>query len=191
MSPSLSVVLGVGLLFSPLWLLHGPDARLAAFDQKEWPRGRNLMLVFLDAARAALGAWLLASGMPDLPHMANAPVWAPELALAGVVGVALTIQTLAWRDEDHVQAPVVFLGGLAAVLFDPVVAVLVLPLAVGAALALRAWSGVFLAASLGAVGIGWMLNAQSWGRVIFVGAVLGCPVLVSILAGRHMAWPRK
>jgi hypothetical protein len=191
MSPPFLVVLGVGLLLVPVWRLRAPDGRLAAFDQREWPTGRNLALVLLDMARAAGGAWVLSLGMPELPHFAHHSEWVWQAALALVVGLGLVVQTFVWHDEDHVQAPVAFLAGVAAVLVDPVVLLLVGPLAAGVALALRAWSGVFMTATVGTILIGWLLNAQSWSRVVFVGAVMIFPVVVSVLAGRHMGWPRK
>lgn len=191
MDSSFLVVVGVGLFCVPVWRLHAPDGRLAAFDQREWPNGRNLGLCALDAARAMGGAWLLETGLPGLPHFVNHGEWVWQLALALAVGLGLIVQTFSWTDDDHVQAPVVFLGAVAVVLVDPVVVMLVAALSIGAALALRAWSGLFLAASLGTVVLGWLLNSQSWPRVIFVGAVFFLPVVLSILAGRHMGWPRK
>jgi hypothetical protein len=191
MDSSFIVAVGVGLFCVPVWRLHAPDGRLAAFDQREWPSGRNLALVVLDAVRAAGGASLLNWGLPELPHFANHGEWVWQLVLALLVGLGLAIQTFAWTDEDHVQAPIVFLAGVGAVLVDPVVAMLVATLAIGAALALRAWSGFFLAAALGTVLIGWLLNEQTWPRVIFIGAVMVVPVVLSVLAGRHIGWPRK
>jgi hypothetical protein len=191
MSSSFQVVLAVGLYCLPVWRLHLPAGRLAAFDQREWPRGRNFLLVLLDGARAVAGAWLLAKEVPGLPQMAQAQEWMPDLVIAGVVGLGLVVQTFAWTDEDHVQAPVIFMAGVAGVLLDPVVAALVGALAIGAALALRAWSGVFIVASMGTVLLGWLLHTQSWSRVIFLGVVFGLPMVLSILAGRHMGWPRK
>jgi hydrogenase-4 membrane subunit HyfE len=191
MLSSLLVVLGLGLFLLPIWRLHAPDARLAAFDQREWPKGRNLLLALLDLARASGGAWLLAKGMPELPLLSSENEWMPDLVISAIVALGLTVQTFAWTDEDHVQAPVVFVAGVAAVLVAPAVAALVGVLAIGASLALRAWSGVFLAASVGTILIGWLLNVQSPSRVIFLGVALGLPVVLSILAGRHMGWPRK
>ncbi|MEY4488127.1 MAG: hypothetical protein RIQ79_635 [Verrucomicrobiota bacterium] len=191
MLSSLLVVLAIGLFCLPIWRLHAPDGRLAAFDQREWPTGRNLVLVLLDLARALGGAWLLAKGIPDLPLLNNEHEWLPDLGISIAVGLGLIVQTFGWTDEDHVQAPLVFVAGVAAVLVDPVVAALVGALAIGAALALRAWSAVFLAVCVGTILIGWLLNAQSWSRVIFLGVAMGLPVVLSILAGRHMGWPRK
>jgi hypothetical protein len=191
MSPSFLVVVGVGLFCVPLWRLRSPDGRLSGFDQREWPVGRNLFLVVLDLLRAMGGAWSLANGLPELPHFAHHSEWVWQLVLALMVGLGLVISSLVWHDEDHVQAPLPFLAGTMLVLIDSTVLLLVAPLAIGVALALRAWSGVFFTSMIGMMLIGWLLNAQSWSRVIFTGAVIIFPVVLSILMGRHMGWPRK
>lgn len=191
MSPSFLVVAGVGLLLVPVWRLREPEGRLAAFDQREWPTGRNLGLVLLDGLRAAVGAKILSIGLPALPHFASHSEWVWQAVLGLIVGLGLVVNTLVWTDEDHVLAPVAFLAGVMAVLVDPVVLLLVAPLAAGVALALRAWSGIFMTATVGLILLGWLLSAQSWSRVVFVGAVMIFPVVISILAGRHMGWPRK
>jgi hypothetical protein len=181
----------VGLLFVPVWRLRAPDSRLAAFDQREWPTGRNLLLVLLDVGRAAGGAWVLSLGLPELPHFIHHSEWVWQAVLGILVGLGLGVQTLVWYDEDHVQAPLAFLVGVALVLINPVVLLLAGPLAIGVSLALRAWSGIFLTATLGTILIGWLLDMQSWSRVVFVGAVMIIPMVFSVLAGRHMGWPRK
>jgi len=191
MSPSFLVVAGVGLLLVPVWRLREPEGRLAAFDQREWPTGRNLGLVLLDGLRAAGGAKVLSIGLPALPHLASHSEWVGQAVLGLIVGLGLVVNTLVWTDDDHVHAPVAFLAGVVAVLVDPVVLLLVAPLAAGVALALRAWSGIFMTATVGLILLGWLLGAQSWSRVVFVGAVMIFPVVISILAGRHMGWPRK
>jgi len=188
---SFYVVLGMGLLLLPLWFWHGPDARLAAFDQREWPKGLNLLLALLDLGRAAGGAYLLQLGLPELPILANHSEWRVELVLAGIITLGLVVQTLAWHDEDHVQAPVAFLAGVTLILVDLRVVGLAGALALGASFAVRAWSMLFFAASAGTVLIGWLLSFQSWPRVIFLGVALAVPPVVSVMAGRHMGWPRK
>ena len=191
MSSPFLVVVGVGLFFVPVWRLRSPEGRLAGFDQREWPTGRNLILVLLDFLRAMGGAWALDAGLAGLPHFAHHSEWVWQLVLALLTGLGLVVASLVWRDEDHLQAPLPFLAGAMVVLIDPTVLLLVAPLSIGVALALRAWSGLFLTATVGMILIGWLLNAQSWSRVIFSGAVIIFPVVLSVLMGRHMGWPRK
>jgi hypothetical protein len=191
MSSSVSLVLALVLLWFPLWLLHAPTARLAGFDQRAWPAGRNVFLCILDALRASIGAWLLLGCLPELARVAPLGRWQDAAFLAGAVAVGLLIQTLVWRDEDHAFTPVLYLLGVAAAVAHPVVLVIALPLAIGGALALRAWSAGLLAGGLGLAGVGLAVSQQDWRRSLLVGVAFCLPVLVSVMAGRHLGWPRK
>jgi len=164
---------------------------LGNFDQRGWPQGRNLVLTVIDLVRAAVGANLLARGFPGLKGPRGAPEWLGEVWLAVALAVALAVQTLSWRDEDHVRAPVAFLLGAMLVLIHPLVLVIGLPLAIGAALAVRAWSAGFLGAGVALAGVGLVIEAQDLRRALLLGAAVNIPVIVSVLAGRHMGAPRK
>lgn len=191
MSSSVSVALALFLLWFPLWVLHARTARLAGFDQRAWPAGRNVILAILDALRASVGAWLLMHWLPEVARVAPLGRWQDSAFLAGAVAVGLLIQTLAWCDEDHAFTPVPYMLGLVAAVAHPLVLVIALPLAIGGALALRAWSAGLLAGGLGLAGVGLAVTQQDWRRSLLVGVVCCLPVLVSVMAGRHLGWPRK
>lgn len=183
--------LGLGLLCFPLWLFRKRGARLSGFDQRTWPKGLNLPLAVLDAVRASVGAWLLIHALPELQRVGQFGRWQDAAYLAGAIALGLLIQTLSWRDEDHVLAPVPFLLGIASAVAHPIVLVIILPLAIGSSLALRAWSPGLVAAGLGFAGVGLAVEQQDWRRAVLVGIVFCFPVLVSVLAGRHLGWPQK
>ncbi len=187
----LSVLGGSILWLFPLWLFRAKGSRLGNFDQRSWPRGRNLALTVVDLIRAAVGAKLMAQGCLGLPRPQGTPDWLGEVWLALALVVALIVQTISWRDEDHVQAPVVFLLGALLVLVHPLVLIIGLPLAVGTALAVRAWSPGFIGAGMAVAGVGLMIESQDVWRAIFLGVAVNTPVVVSVMAGRHMGAARK
>jgi hypothetical protein len=185
------VTVGALLWLFPLWCFHAPGARLGNFDQRAWPKGRNLGLAIFDVVRAAVGANFLARGLPGLPTIPGAPSWMPEVWLAVTFGVALGAQAFYWRDEDHVRAPVEFFLGAVLILVHPLVLFIGLPLGVGAALAVRAWSAGFIGAGLGVAGVSLMVEAADWRRGLLLGAMANLPVVLSVMAGRHIGAPRK
>jgi hypothetical protein len=64
-------------------------------------------------------------------------------------------------------------------------------LAVGGALALRAWSAGFIAGGAGLLLAGLAVEQQDWHISSLVGLALGAPVLLSVLAGRHLGWAKR
>lgn len=192
MLPYLFLALAAPLLFVPLWVWRQKGARLGGFDQRAWPRGRNLLITVADVARAALGGWALAKGSELLPAIPGAPAdWMPHVWVAVVAGAALAVQAGSWTDEDHFHAPIAFLAGLCAVLVHPLVLALMLPLAIGSALAVRAWSACILTAGLGMAGIGLAVEQQDWRRTLLLGVAVNAPVLLTVMAGRHLGAARK
>jgi hypothetical protein len=182
---------GLGFLFFPLWAIRPRGARLAGFDQRDWPRGFALPLTVVDVLRASGGAWLLSRGLPGLEQFAALGRWQEAGFLAIALGLGLLIQTLAWRDEDYVFAPVPYALGLIAAVAHPIVLVIVLPLAVGSSLAVRAWAAGLLGGGIGLAAVGFAVKQQEWRISLLAGVAFCLPVLVSTMAGRHMGWPRK
>lgn len=191
MSPYLYLVPAALLLLAPLWALRAATGRLGGFDQRAWPRGRNLVLSFADFVRGVAGAWFLNAGVPLLPTIAGAPEWMSMVWLGAGIGLALAVEALTWRDEDYLQAPLLLLLGICAVLVHPLVMGLVLPLSIGAALALRAWSPGFIAAGVGLAGVGMVVKQQDWALALVLGVVVNVPVVLTVLVGRHLGAPRK
>lgn len=185
------LALGLGLLLFPLWLLRARASRLAGFDQRAWPRGLNLPLAFADAGRAYAGAWLVLRGLPGLDRVVALGRWQEAAFMAAAVAAGLLIQTLAWRDEDFVFAPVPYLLGLLAAFSHPIVLVIVLPLAIGSAMAVRAWAAGLLGGGIGLAAVGLAVTQQDWRLGLLCGVAFCLPVLVSAMAGRHLGWPRK
>ena len=186
-----SIALGLGLLFLPLWVLRTRGARLAGFDQRAWPRGAHLPLALVDALRAALGTWVLMRGLPGLASIGSMGRWQEPALLAAVIGVGLVVQALTWRDEDFVFAPVPYLLGVVAVVAHPIVLAIVLPMAVGAAMAVRAWSAGLIGGGVGLAVVGLAVKQQEWRLSLLVGVSFFLPVLASVMVGRHIGWPRK
>lgn len=191
MSSQVLLVLGSVLLAWPLWLFRVRGARLSGFDQRAWPKGRNLLLSVLDAARASVGAWVLMKGLPGLRHIEGLGRWQEAALLGGAVGLGLAIQCLSWWDDDFVFAPVPYLLGVVAAVAHPIVLIIVLPLWIGGALAIRAWAAGFLAAGIGFGGVGLAVTEQDWRRAILIGLTFCVPVVTSVMAGRHLGWPKK
>lgn len=194
MSPHLSLALGALLLLLPLWLLRPVTSALGGFDQKriygKWVWGISA----LDFVRAGSGAWMITTAAPLAPLILDIPrlaYWRAEIAVALILTVGLAIQTLSWRDEDHAFAPLPYLLGVLAAVSHPIVVLLSLPLAIGGALALRAWSAAILGLAVGVVGVGLAVSQQNWRLGVTTGAALCTPVLVSMLFNRHLGWPKK
>lgn len=191
MSSQVSVGFALVLLWFPLWVLRVRVARLSGFDQRAWPKGRHLPLAVLDAIRASFGAWVLLRMLPELPRIEPLGRWQEPALLAAAVAVALAIETLSWRDEDFVFAPVPFLLGLVAAVAHPIVLAIVLPFWIGGSLAVRAWASGFLAAGLGLAAVGLAVSQQDWRLSLLIGLSFCVPVLSSVMAGRHLGWPKK
>lgn len=192
MAPYLYLALALPLLFAPLWIWREKGARLGGFDQRAWPRGRNRWINVADLARGALGGWALARGAALLPAIPGAPAdWMPHVWVAVGAGAALALQAGTWTDEDHFHAPMAFLIGLCLVLVHPLVLALLLPLAIGSALAVRAWSACILSVGLGMAAIGLAVEQQDWRRTLLLGVAINAPVLLTVMAGRHLGSARK
>lgn len=192
MPPLAFLSLAAILLFFPLWVWREKGSKLAGFDQMVWPRGRNLVITLVDLARSALGAWALVRGVEFIPPIPEAPAdWMSHVWVAVVLGLALAVQAGSWTDEDHLHAPMAFLAGLCGVLVHPLVLALMLPLAIGSALAVRAWSACILAAGIGMAAIGLAVEQQDWRRTLFLGVAVNVPVLLAVMAGRHLGSARK
>ena len=185
------IAIGLGLLCFPLWLLRPRLSRLAGFDQRAWPRGRNLVLAIVDVARASAGVKLLLNGLPGLERIPALGSWQEAAFMAAAVLLGLLVQTLVWRDEDFVFAPVPYMLGLVIALAHPIVLVIALPLAVGSGMAIRAWAAGILGSGIGLAVVGLAVTQQDWRMGLLCGVVFCVPVLISALAGRHMGWPRK
>lgn len=171
----------------PVWWLRGRGSRLVGFERRAWPSSaRALVLTVADVLRAALGAGLLLRNLPELARIERLGSWQDPAALALAVAAGLMVQTLAWRDEDFSFAPAFCALGIAAVVAHPIVLAISLPLAIGGALALRAWAGGFLAAGSGLALVGLAVEQQDWRMSLLAGLALCTPVLVSVLAGRHL-----
>lgn len=188
-SPTLAA--GLFLLVFPLWIFRAKGARLVGFDQRVWPSGRNLALGMLDAGRASVGLWLVVQAVSVMPAVEALGRWQEALYIATAMAVGLAAQALAWRDEDYLFAPVPYALGAVAVVAYPVVLVIALPLAIGGALAIRAWSAGFLAGGAGLLVAGLAVEQQDWRISSLVGLAFGVPVLVSVLAGRHLGWAKR
>jgi hypothetical protein len=188
---ALFVILLVLWVF-PLWIFRDRKSRLGGFDQRTWPSGRNLVLAIADLLRASLGGALLAYVAANLPSGPFASGWGPAIWMACALAVALAANAFSWRDEDYLLAPVVFLlGALPALQLHPLVLLMTIPLAIGGALAVRAWTAGLIGAGLGLIGIGMLVVEQDWRRSLLLGFAVMSPVVLSMLAGRHLATPRK
>ena len=70
-------------------------------------------------------------------------------------------------------------------------AAVVLPLAIGSGLAVRAWAASLLAAGFGMALVGLAVEQQDWRMSLGAGLAFCFPVLLSVIAGRHLGWPRR
>lgn len=190
MQPSVFLVVALLIWFLPLRIFRAKNAKLGSFDQRAWPRGRNLVLGLFDLARAWVGGDLLVRSAGVFPAFGLDPSWGGGIFIAAVFAVALAIQSFAWRTEDYLFAPVGFVLGCVGALIEPLVLIIALPLGVGMALAIRAWSAGFIGAALGLAGVG-LAVAQDWRLALLLGVALLTPVLLSVMAGRHLGSARK
>ena len=150
------------------------------------------MLAIADLLRASLGGALLAYSATSLPSGPFEPSWGPAIWMACALAAALSANAFSWRDEDYLLAPVVFLlGAMPALQLHPIVLIMTVPLAIGGALAVRAWTAGLIGAGLGLIGVGMLVEQQDWRRSLLLGFAMMTPVVLSMLAGRHLATPRK
>lgn len=191
MPPVAFLIVALLIWFFPLWALRAKNAKLGGFDQRTWPRERNLVLSVFDVARAWIGGDLLGRGMGAFPDWPLDMAWNGELWLAVAFAIALAVQAFSWRNEDYLLAPATFVIGALVALVQPAVLLIGLPLGIGAGLAIRAWSAGFIGAALGVAGVGMVVETQDWRRTLLLGAALTTPVWLSVLAGRHLGGPRK
>jgi hypothetical protein len=189
--PPITLVFALLLLWAPLWVLRAKAARLTGFEQRNWPGGRNAALAFADTLRASVGSWLLWQSVPELPRVVY-PVGAQEpLVFGAVLMIGLVVQTLVWRDEDFVFAPVTYALGVVCFVAHPVVLLIILPLAVGSAFAMRAWAAGLLGGGIGLIFVGLLVEQQDWRLAVLTGLSLCATVLLSLLVGRHFGWARR
>lgn len=192
MPPITLFVIALVLWVFPLWIFRDRKSRLGGFDQRSWPSGRNLVLAIADLLRASLGGALLAYSATSLPSGPFEPSWGPAIWMACALAAALSANAFSWRDEDYLLAPVVFLlGAMPALQLHPIVLIMTVPLAIGGALAVRAWTAGLIGAGLGLIGVGMLVEQQDWRRSLLLGFAMMTPVVLSMLAGRHLATPRK
>lgn len=191
MSYLVPVAFGSVLWLLPLWTLRAKNVRLGNFDQRGWPQGRNLALAILDVARALVGGSLLARGLAGAPAWPVDHAWINEVWLAVALLVALAAQAFYWSNEDYLFGPVPFALGAMAALVHPAVLGLAGLLAMGTALALRAWTGFFLGAGFGLIGVSFLVELQDWRRGLLLGIALLLVILLGPLSGRHFGGLRK
>jgi hypothetical protein len=105
------------LLLPPMGLLHGRrvEHRLAARDwDGYWQRAFFLPAHAVDFLRAAAGAALLAGALLHVPHAAGLAKYAPWVAQALLLMLALSLQSLICREPEASHAPFAFAIGLVA-----------------------------------------------------------------------------
>lgn len=192
MPPIALFALALVLWVFPVWIFRDRKSRLGGFDQRAWPAGRNLVLAIADLLRASLGGVLLAYAVIGLPSGPFDASWGPSIWMAGALAAALAANAFSWRDEDYLLSPVIFLlGALPALQLHPLVLIMTVPLAIGGGLAVRAWAAGLIGAGLGLIGVGMLIEQQDWRRSLLLGFAVMTPVVLSMLAGRHLATPRK
>ncbi len=191
MPPFVLIIVSLLIWLFPLWAFRAKNAKLGGFDQRGWPRGRNLVLSFFDVARAWVGADLLVRSSAFLSQSPFEPEWNAPLWLGLALGSALLVNAFVWRSEDYLMAPIMFVIGALPALVHWQVLLIGLPLGIGAALAIRAWSAGLIGAGVGVAGVGMVVLEQDWRRSLLLGVALTVPVCVSMLVGRHLGAPRK
>ncbi len=192
-TPILWFALALPLLFFPIGLVLPKGAKLATFERGDWPLGWIGVVLTVDALRAGMGAWFLLKGARAIEHLLPVPPNGDEVLVGVVLAAAFAVQTLSRRNEDFVLAPGGFVGAAAifSLIENPVVAGLALVLAVGAAMAVRAWTAFFLGLCVGIVAVGVALMSMERLFPIWLGAACAVPPLVAIMSGRQMALLRR
>ena len=183
----LSLLVALLCWFFPLWIFRAPKSRIGNFEQRRWPEGRNLFLLFFDVARAAVGGAMALRALQSSSGLA----WPEVIGLGVAAAVAFCLQSLVWSDEDYLMAPVAFALGAVVALANPWVLLLALPAAIGGAMAFRGWSGGLLAGGVVLAGAGLLVPAQDWRITGFLGMACVAPVLLSVFMGRHLGAIRR
>ncbi|MFH1496991.1 MAG: hypothetical protein ABII82_04115 [Verrucomicrobiota bacterium] len=145
----------------------------------------------LDPVRAAVGAWMFLQGIVPLSERIGLGASGDAILMGAVFGIGIVVQTLARRDEDYVFSPFGYTAGVVMFFCGPIVAVPAIILGIGSAVAMRVWTPFFFGIAVICLILGPVTNQNAWPTQIATGMACLLPPLVSVMAGRHMGFPRR
>lgn len=186
------------LLFFPLDALLSKRLKLRSyehlnFEEGAWARKPSAWWtpsLWLDPARAFLGAWLLANAWAIEDAGGGLVKWVPFLTTALLLALATGVQLHTRRDESVLLAPTGYIAGIWFALLSPAVALLAVVVAVVGVFAFRTWSAFFFCGAAYACCAGmWLM-----GKDLFVPLSAGLaimPWVISAIAHRTLMQPLR
>lgn len=183
------------LLFFPVDAVLAKRLKLRAyehinFEEGAWARKPAAWWtpsVWMDPARAFLGAWLLVNAW-SAEDTGGVLRWMPFLSTSVILALATGVQVHTRRDGSAFLAPTGYIAGLWLALLAPAVAVLAVVVGVVGVLAFRTWSAFFFcgAAYAGVAGL-WLMGKDL--NVPLSAGLATLPWVVSAIAHRTLMQP--
>ncbi len=194
----------MGLLLFPLGLTLGKKISWKGFtsstagnDFSCWSPWMTVPTLWLDVPRAYLGALLLSNPDFALPAVAAKDASVRNLAVLGLLGLAVLVQMFALRkreeDDEAVAAPISFLVGVLFALMSGsshglMVAVFATVVAMACASGVRSWHGFFLGGIIGLVLPGYLLLGELQ-PLLTPALLLFQPVILNLVFRREFVVP--
>jgi hypothetical protein len=182
------------LLLPPVAWLHGANVRhrhLTRDWRGAWGATLSLPHHTIDLLRAAAGTWLLVRALPLSPNLADGAKHLPLLLAAGVLGLALTLQTIVCKEPDSFNAPLPFAAGIALGAVPPLVAAFALVIAIAVARG-TATAAFFLVLALAIPGMGRVFHGdEGLLPLLAIAAPLPLPWLLPLLFGRDLVLAQR
>ena len=184
------------LLFFPLDALLSKRLKLRSyehlnFEEGAWARKPSAWWtpsLWLDPARAFLGAWLLANAWAIEDAGGGLMKWVPFLTTGLLLALATGVQLHTRRDGSVLLAPTGYIAGIWFALLSPAVALLAVVVAVVGVFAFRTWSAFFFcgAAYAGCAGL-WLMGKD---LIVPLSAGLAMmPWVISAISQRTLMQP--
>ena len=178
------------LLLTPIAVFHGKHVHYRPIRRDldaHWSRILRLGLHALDAARGAVGGWLLVNALGQDPAAHGLFRYSVMLTQGAVLLAAVTLQTFFCREPDCAHAPFAFVLGLLFGFCPPVIAGFSLVLALAVAGGSRTPAAFFPTLSLAVLALGFLLGGKAMVvQLIFGICAIMLPWLYSLLFSRDL-----
>jgi len=178
------------LLLTPIAVFHGKHVHYRPIRRDldaHWSRILRLGLHAFDAARGALGGWLLVHALGGDPAAHGFFRHGAMLTQGAVLLAAVTAQTCFCREPDCSHAPFAFVAGLLFGFCPPVIAGFSLVLALAVAGGSRTPAAFFPTLSVAALALGVLLGGKALVvKLIFGLCAILLPWLYSLLFSRDL-----
>ena len=160
---------------------------IASDWDQHWGQISSHGLHAIDLSRAALGAWLLADALANVPGTRGILSHGILLTQAATMSLAVVLQTIVCRHPDSFNAPFAFVAGLVLGHTPLLVAGFALVLTVAITAGTRVPAVYFPLLAMALPGMGYLFTGKSILLVLLtVGSVALLPWLLALLFSRDL-----